>query len=81
MRFYEAKVSGHNKSEKTAASSPSQRIRDSPYEVRRFIDEYFSWTLAIVNKMHIHGERIADVAMVEKSLQSMAPKFSYVSIK
>ena len=34
------------------------------------VDEYFSRTLAIVNKMRIRGEKIEDVAMVEKILQS-----------
>ncbi|XP_038895874.1 uncharacterized protein LOC120084046 [Benincasa hispida] len=42
------------------------------------VDEYFSRTLAIANKMHIHGEKIEDVAVVEKILRSMDSKFSYV---
>nr|DAD38608.1 TPA_asm: hypothetical protein HUJ06_012930 [Nelumbo nucifera] len=42
------------------------------------IDKYFSRTLAIVNKMRIHGEKSEDVAVVEKIIRSMAPKFSYV---
>nr|DAD23241.1 TPA_asm: hypothetical protein HUJ06_024704 [Nelumbo nucifera] len=42
------------------------------------VDEYFSRTLAIVNKMRIHGDKIEDVAVVEKILRLMAPKFSYV---
>lgn len=42
------------------------------------IEEYFSSTLAIVNKMCIHVDKIEDVAMEEKSLISMTSKFTYV---
>ncbi|KAA0036716.1 retrotransposon protein [Cucumis melo var. makuwa] len=41
-----------------------------------FVDEYFSWTLAIVNKMQIHREKIEDVAVVEKILRLMDSKFA-----
>ncbi|XP_050939337.1 uncharacterized protein LOC127148946 [Cucumis melo] len=43
-----------------------------------FVDEYFSRTLAIVNKMQIHREKIEDVAVVEKILRSMDSKFACV---
>ncbi|KAK2442749.1 putative mitochondrial protein [Trifolium repens] len=42
------------------------------------VDEYFARTLAIINKMKIHGERIEPVTVVEKILRSMTPKFNYV---
>ncbi|GLT96989.1 hypothetical protein SLE2022_145770 [Rubroshorea leprosula] len=42
------------------------------------IDDYFSKTMAIANKMRIHGEQLEDVAIVEKILQSMITKFNYV---
>ncbi|GKU96956.1 hypothetical protein SLEP1_g10137 [Rubroshorea leprosula] len=35
-------------------------------------------TMAIANKMRIHGENLEDVAIVEKILQSMTTKFNYV---
>lgn len=41
------------------------------------IEDYFSRTLAIANKMCIHNEKIEDVAMVEK-IVIMAPKFMFV---
>ncbi|MCI84507.1 retrovirus-related Pol polyprotein from transposon TNT 1-94, partial [Trifolium medium] len=42
------------------------------------VDEYFSITLAIANKMTSHGERMEQVAVVEKILRSMTEKFNYV---
>ncbi|KAL0537453.1 hypothetical protein IC582_026431 [Cucumis melo] len=33
------------------------------------VDEYFSRTLTIVNKMRVHREKIEDVAVVEKILR------------
>ncbi|KAA0054575.1 retrotransposon protein [Cucumis melo var. makuwa] len=42
------------------------------------VDEYFSRTLTIVNKMRVHREKIEDVAVVEKILRSVDSKFSYV---
>ena len=43
-----------------------------------FMDGYLSRTLAIVNKMCIHGEKIKDAAVVEKILRPMDSKFAYV---
>ncbi|MCH85552.1 retrovirus-related Pol polyprotein from transposon TNT 1-94, partial [Trifolium medium] len=42
------------------------------------VDEYFSRTLAIANKMTSHGERMEQVTVVEKILISMTEKFNYV---
>jgi RNase H-fold protein (predicted Holliday junction resolvase) len=42
------------------------------------VDEYFSRTLAIANKMTSHGERMEQVTVVEKILRSMTEKFNYV---
>ncbi|XP_031279933.1 uncharacterized protein LOC116138363 [Pistacia vera] len=39
---------------------------------------FFSKTMAIINKMRIHGEKIDDVKVIEKILRSMTPKFNYV---
>lgn len=41
------------------------------------IEDYFSRTLAIADKMCIHNEKIEDVAMEEK-IVIMAPKFMFV---
>lgn len=35
------------------------------------ISDYFSRTMSIANKMHIHGEKIKDVIIVEKILHSI----------
>jgi hypothetical protein len=42
------------------------------------VDEYFSRTLAIANRMTAHGERMEQVTVVEKILRSMPSKFNYV---
>lgn len=47
-------------------------------KLAEFVSDFFSRTMAIVNKMRIHGEKIEDVTMVENILQSMTPKFKYV---
>ena len=42
------------------------------------VNEYFSRTLTIANKMRTHGETMGDVVVIEKILRSMTPKFNYV---
>ena len=42
------------------------------------VSDYFSRTMAIINKMRIHGENMEDVTVIEKILLSMTPKFNYV---
>lgn len=42
------------------------------------VDEYFTRTLTIANKMKTHGERMEQTVIVEKILRSMTAKFNYV---
>ena len=42
------------------------------------VNEYFARTLTIANKMRVHGEKMADVLVIEKILRSMTSKFDYV---
>ena len=42
------------------------------------VSEYFSRTMAITNKMRIHGEKLEDVTIAEKILRSMTVKFNFV---
>ncbi|XP_048235661.1 uncharacterized protein LOC107261771 [Ricinus communis] len=42
------------------------------------ITSYFAKTMEIANKMRFHGHKMEDVAVVEKILRSLAPKFDYV---
>ncbi|XP_057514999.1 uncharacterized protein LOC130796646 [Actinidia eriantha] len=42
------------------------------------VDEYSARTLAIANKMKIHGEKMDQVVIIEKILRSVIPKFDYV---
>lgn len=42
------------------------------------VNDYFSRTLSIANKMRINGDKLDDVAVIEKILRSMTRKFDYV---
>ncbi|XP_057425712.1 uncharacterized protein LOC130719086 [Lotus japonicus] len=42
------------------------------------VNNYFSRTLSIVNKMQIQGESVQENLIVEKILRSMTEKFNYV---
>lgn len=42
------------------------------------VDEYFTRTLTIANKMQVHGESMKQNVIVEKILRSMTSKFNYV---
>ncbi|KAJ8899056.1 hypothetical protein K2173_010209 [Erythroxylum novogranatense] len=41
--------------------------------------EYFSRTMAIANRMQIHGEKLEDVTIVEKILRLLDPKYDFVA--
>ena len=47
-------------------------------KVGESMNEYFAWTLTIANKMKANVDDKGDVAVVEKILRSMTPKFDYV---
>ena len=47
-------------------------------KVGESVNEYFARTLIIVNKMRIHVEKMGGVAVIEKILRLMTPKFDYV---
>lgn len=40
--------------------------------------DYFSKMMVIANKMRIHGEKMADVTIIEKILRLMTKKLNYV---
>lgn len=42
------------------------------------VTEYFSRTMAIVNKMRTHGETMTNVTIIEKNFSSITLKFNYV---
>lgn len=42
------------------------------------VDDYLCRTMAVANKMRVHGEKMEDVKIVEKILRSMTPKFNFV---
>ncbi|CAJ2663111.1 unnamed protein product [Trifolium pratense] len=43
------------------------------------IEEYFSRTLSIANKMSSHGETVTQSMLVEKILRSLTSRFNYVA--
>ena len=47
-------------------------------KVGESVNEYFTQTLTIAKKMKANGEDKGDVAVVEKILRSMTPRFNYV---
>lgn len=42
------------------------------------VNHYFAYTLTIANRMRIHGEKMSDVVVIEKILESMNPEYDYV---
>nr|KYP55395.1 hypothetical protein KK1_001607 [Cajanus cajan] len=42
------------------------------------VTDYCSRTMGIANNMRFHGEKMNDIAIVEKILRSLTPKFEYV---
>ncbi|XP_062119355.1 uncharacterized protein LOC133833111 [Humulus lupulus] len=42
------------------------------------VSDYLARTMAIVNKMRIHGDTMKDTTIVKKILRTMTPKFNYV---
>nr|XP_010941826.1 uncharacterized protein LOC105059982 [Elaeis guineensis] len=51
----------------------TQQMKDG-----EFVTHYCARTMVITNKMRFHGEKMEDVAIVEKILRFLASKFDYV---
>ncbi|KAJ9699348.1 hypothetical protein PVL29_008111 [Vitis rotundifolia] len=47
-------------------------------KLRESVIDYFSRTMAIVDKMRIHGDKTEDVLIVETILRSLTPNFNFV---
>ncbi|KAK0595133.1 hypothetical protein LWI29_003872 [Acer saccharum] len=67
----------------TRAKRQQLQLLRSEFETLRMksgelVTDYFSQTMAIVNKMRIHDNKTEDVTIVEKILRSMTPKFNFV---
>jgi len=45
---------------------------------RESMSNYFSRTMAIANKTRIHGNKMADITIIERILHLMTTKFNYV---
>ncbi|GAU38467.1 hypothetical protein TSUD_151900 [Trifolium subterraneum] len=64
--------------EQLRTANETKDIRDAMARKYQGSTKYFARTLAIVNRMTAHGERMEQVTIVEKILRSMPPKFNYV---
>jgi len=41
--------------------------------------DFFSRTMKIVNKMQIHGNKTEDITIIENIIQSLTPKFNFIT--
>jgi hypothetical protein len=72
------KCQGSNKVKRAQLQALRRDFEVLSMKENETVDEYFSRTLAIANKMTAHGERLEQVNIVEKVLRSMTSKFNYV---
>jgi hypothetical protein len=72
------KYQGSNKVKRAQLQALRRDFEVLSMKENETVDEYFSRTLAIANKMTAHGERLEQVNIVEKVLRSMTSKFNYV---
>ncbi|KAL5819344.1 hypothetical protein ACOSQ4_023186 [Xanthoceras sorbifolium] len=47
-------------------------------KTRKSVVDYFSRTMAITDKIWIHGDPMEDITIIEKILRLMSSKFNYV---
>lgn len=71
-------VSRHVTSQVCSIANTSKRMEMLHMKVGEYVNEYFARTQTIVNEKRIHGEKMDDIAVIEKILRSMTPKFDYV---
>jgi hypothetical protein len=72
------KYSGSNKVKRAQWQALRREFEILAMKEGESIDDYFSRTLAIANKMSAQGERVAQTTIVEKILRSLTAKFNYV---
>ena len=72
------KYQGTTQSKACILASTSKGIDVLHMKVGESVSEYFAQPLTIADKMKANGENKGDVAIAEKILRSMTPKFDYV---
>ncbi|KAH0696074.1 hypothetical protein KY289_013556 [Solanum tuberosum] len=72
------KYKGTTKAKMALLQSFRANFETLQIKMRELVSEYFSRTMAIANKMRIHGEKLEDVTIIEKILRFMSSKFNYV---
>jgi len=73
-----AKYQGNARAKRMQLQALRNEFETLRMKVRESVADYFSRTMAIVNKMRVHCDPLEDVVIVEKILRSMTTKFSYV---
>lgn len=83
LGFYEKEISVIITDKKAATSSITFGVWNALDEITRVCFEFFSRTMASINKMRVHGEVVEDLSTVGEVLRSMTPKFNlwFVQLK
>jgi hypothetical protein len=72
------KYQGSTKVKRAQLQALRKEFETLHMKIGESVNDYFSRTLAIANKMRIHGDKMEDITIIEKILQSMSAKFNYV---
>ncbi|XP_060957830.1 uncharacterized protein LOC133029323 [Cannabis sativa] len=72
------KYQGSTKAKRQQLQSLHTEFETLGMKTRESVSDYLTRTMAIVNKMRIHGDKMEDVTVVEKILRTMTPKFNYI---
>ena len=72
------KYEGTAKAKRAQLQALRGDFKTLPMKSGELVSDYFSRTMAIANKMRIHGDKMADVTIIKKILRSMTTKFNYV---
>ena len=72
------KYEGTNRVKRDHLQALWKEFETAHMKERELVNEYLARVLVISNKMKANGEDVKNVAVVEKVLRSMTPKFNYV---
>ncbi|GAU26944.1 hypothetical protein TSUD_06170, partial [Trifolium subterraneum] len=72
------KYQGSNKVKRAQLQSLRKDYENLNMKIGESVEEYFSRTLSISNKMSVHGETLTEGTIVEKILCSLTSRFNYV---
>ncbi|GAU38995.1 hypothetical protein TSUD_378710 [Trifolium subterraneum] len=72
------KYQGSNKVKKAQLQALRKEYENLNMKIGESVEDYFSRTLAIANKMSVQGETLTEGTIVEKILRSLTSRFNYV---